>query len=124
MVFSFLNKLPIPNLKHYCLFSFSLLTLVLIYSLKLFNDIRLNHENQQKNEKKPDENLVEFLRNTFNYRPDQSENDHPREESYLMSTYDAISREPWCIWVIALFQSICFSEKLENMISFFLLGVG
>jgi hypothetical protein len=115
MVFSFLNKLPIPNLKHYCLFSFSLLTLVLIYSLKLFNDIRLNHENQQKNEKKSDENLVELLTNSFNNQPEQPENYGPREESYLTRTYEAISHEPWCIWVSCFsFDQIDLVENLKK----------
>ena len=43
----FLNRLPIPNLKHYCLLSFSLFLLVLLYAYKILND--LNNINNNNN---------------------------------------------------------------------------
>lgn len=76
----FLNKLPIPNLKHYCIFSFGLLGLVILYSQKILRDL--------KND---------------NYKSDKFDYVNSIETSgYLFTTYKAITNEPWCLWVFML----------------------
>lgn len=76
-----LNKLPVPNLKHYCLVSFSLLAFVLIYAQKLLHDIK---NSTYKNDKF--EEYTEYLEQNGN----------------LMTTYRAVIIEPWCLWVTTL----------------------
>ncbi|CAF0766096.1 unnamed protein product [Brachionus calyciflorus] len=80
----FLKKLPIPNLKHYCLFSLSLLFIVIIYTNKLIHDIR----NERNDTNKVNQNKTNV--------PFESEN-------LFELAYNEIMNEPWCVWVLVNF---------------------
>ena len=82
----FLKKLPIPNLRHYCLFSLTMLFIVFIYVNKLIHDIR----NKELN---IDEQLI-------NENSDQkSFNKNRSSLSFYELAYNEIMNEPWCVWV-------------------------
>lgn len=91
----FLNRLPIPNLKQYCIVSVSFLALVTIYAQKLFHD--LINENFAEN----------FDRKTLD------------ENGYVLTIFNAIIDEPWCIWVIINFcycGLLIFSKIIQGII--------
>jgi hypothetical protein len=86
-----LNRLPIPNLKHYCVLSFSLFFLVIIYAYKIFNDLNnqintlasTNHDTSEPNDASSDPFDEDVQRN-----------------GTLKIIYRTVTNEPWCIWVI------------------------
>lgn len=81
----FLKKIPIPNLKHYCLFSICLLFIVFIYVNKLIHDIRSKESNYEKRHlKNENESLSENSSNL----------------NFYELAYNEIMNEPWCVWVI------------------------
>ena len=71
-----LNRLPVPNLKHYSLLSFGLFLIVAIYSQKILHDLA--------NDKYPND--------TYNF-------EYIVTNGYFYTTYKMIVNEPWCIWV-------------------------
>lgn len=89
-----LNRLPIPNLKHYCVLSFSLFFLVIIYAYKIFNDLNnqintlasTNHDTSEPNDASSDPFDEDVQRN-----------------GTLKIIYRTVTNEPWCIWVLINF---------------------
>ena len=72
----FLNRIPIPNLRHYCLVSLSLFAVVFLYAQKVLHDL----SNSKFSNEKYDAAYVE-------------------ENGYFYTTFKTITSEPWCIWV-------------------------
>ncbi|RNA42947.1 E3 ubiquitin- ligase AMFR-like [Brachionus plicatilis] len=102
----FLKKLPIPNLKHYCLFSLSLLCIVFIYVNKLIHDIRSKEDNEDeghlKNEKLEEKDFVK----------------NKSKLSFYELGYNEIMNEPWCVWVLINFcycVLIIIGKILQNI---------
>lgn len=71
----FLNRLPVPNLKQYCLLSFSFLILITIYAQKIFHDLVY-----EKYDENFDPKILEI-------------------NGYFITVCKIILDEPWCIWV-------------------------
>lgn len=93
----FLNKLPIPNLKHYSLISFGLLGIVLLYSQKLFFELKNNSYTNDK----------------FNA------NESIEQNGLLYTTYKAITHETWCVWSLINFcycGILLFSKVIQGII--------
>ncbi len=97
----FLNRLPIPNLKHYCLLSFSLFLLVLLYAYKILNDLNNINNNNNNNSTtnnyglgEEEEVLDDLLTNTNKF------NTNNTTAKFI---YKTITNEPWCIWVLINF---------------------
>lgn len=82
-----LKKIPIPNLKHYCLFSISLLFIVFIYANKLIHDIRSKEVNNK------DKQLINEISDQKSIFKNRS------FLSIYELAYDEIMNEPWCVWV-------------------------
>lgn len=95
----FLNKLPIPNLKHYSLFSFGLLAIVLLYSQKLFYELK---NNSYKNEKFDAVDSIE-------------------QNGLLFTTYKAVTHESWCILTLINF-CYCGILLISRIIQGFVFG--
>ena len=94
----FINRLPIPSLKQYCVASFALIGIVVIYANKLLHDMKNNEYTNEKFE-----NHVEYL----------------EEHGYFLTACRTISREPWCIWVLINFcycGLILFSKVIQGII--------
>lgn len=121
-----LNKLPIPNLRHYCLFSFSLLSLVALYAYKVMYDLRNNVLDPV------DEAQISSSSSGSADEPDaQSTSTSSLESSstllvndnstvsLLASTYRAVANEPWCVWVLINFSYCClilFSKIIQMVV--------
>ncbi len=72
----FLNRLPVPNLKHYCIVSLSCFVFVTLYAQKIFHDLAVNTYSSEKFD-------AEFI----------------AQNGYFYTTYKTIINEPWCVWV-------------------------
>lgn len=106
-----LTKLPIPSLRHYCLFSFSLLSLVALYAYKVMYDFRNKDEPQQ------DEEVNSNTRISIDITP--STLDEASKASMVWSTYHAVVNEPWCVWVLINFSYCClilFSKIIQMVV--------
>jgi hypothetical protein len=91
-----LNKLPIPNLKHYCAFSLALFVVVLVYAQKILRDISKNEYTSEKYDK-------EYI----------------KANGSFYTTYKVIVNEPWCIWVLINFcycGLLIFSKIIQGLI--------
>lgn len=92
----FLNRIPIPNLRHYCLVSLSLFAIVFLYAQKVLHDLT----NAKFANEKYDAAYVE-------------------ENGYFYTTFKMITSEPWCIWVLVNFcycGLLIFSKIIQNII--------
>jgi hypothetical protein len=93
----FLNKLPIPNLRVYSMFSTILLSVLLFYSQKIYNDLQSNVYKSEKFD--PVESI--------------------EKDGYFVTTYLAIANEPWCVWVMINFCYCClllFSKVIQGIV--------
>lgn len=98
----FLNKLPIPNLKHYCLFSFTLLVIVIIYANKLLHDIKNNTFNSNVNRivnETIDSNAINNADASSYSNLNSNYSVYMEKYGYFYTAYKAVTNEPWCIWV-------------------------
>ena len=92
----FLNRVPIPTLKHYCLFSLTLFLIVFIYAQKVLHDT--------SNDK--------FANEKFDAA-------YVNENGLLAATLQTVTHEPWCIWSLINFcycGLILFSKLLQVVI--------
>lgn len=93
----FLNKLPIPNLRVYSMFSTLLLSVLLFYSQKIYYDLKNNVYKSEKFD--PIESI--------------------EKDGYFKATYLAITNEPWCVWVMINFCYCClllFSKVIQGIV--------
>ena len=111
-----LNKLPIPNLRHYCLFSFSLLSLVALYAYKVHYELRNVIE----------ESAVSETRQTTAEQEDRLSDalmslnaTIVTTANLIATTYRIIVSEPWCVWVLINFSYCClilFSKIIQMVV--------
>lgn len=125
-----LNKLPIPSLRHYCLFSFSLLSLVALYAYKVMYDLRNDEQQQQQQQAPPtsqDEGVNSNARTIVDLTSSSSSSVGSLDElssslskaSIIASTYNAVVNEPWCVWVLINFSYCClilFSKIIQMVV--------
>lgn len=112
-----LTKLPIPSLRHYCLFSFSLLSLVALYAYKVMYDFRNEEDEQQRSSLQQDEEVNSNTRISIDLTP--STLDEASKASIIWSTYHAVVNEPWCVWVLINFSYCClilFSKIIQMVV--------
>lgn len=91
-----LNRLPIPNLKHYCTLSISLFLIVILYGQKVLFSI--------KND---------------DYYNEQFNSTYLQANGYVYTFTTALANEPWCIWVMincCYCALLLFSKLLQKMI--------
>ena len=111
----FLNKLPMPNLKHYCMLSFGLLAIVLAYFQKIFYEYK-QHEASASvaaaTAAAASENPAAAALLNVNLT------DSIRTHGLFVTTYRTVCSEPWCIWVLINFCYCClllFSKVVQGI---------
>lgn len=93
---TFLNRLPIPNLKHYCILSFGFLVFISIYAQKIFHD--LVNDNYDKN----------------------FDTESLAVNGYFLTVCKIILDEPWCIWVSLINSYTYFNSYFIKTIIIYL----
>lgn len=95
-----LNRLPIPNLKHYCVLSFSLFFLVIIYAYKIFND--LNNRSDILASTTSPITANQDTPESIDATSELFDEDAKRNVTFK-TIYRTVTNEPWCIWVLINF---------------------
>jgi hypothetical protein len=91
-----LNRLPIPNLAHYCWLSCTLFLIVILHAQRVLYNITND-----------------------TYVSDQLNSTYIQQNGYVYTVYKAIMNEPWCIWVLingCYCGLLLFSKILQKMI--------
>ena len=137
----FLNRLPIPNLRHYCMLSLFLFLLVVLYANKVLHDIAYNrfarslqqaHQQEQQQEQQlpqlssnsnePDQPLQQLLPSMPVNRSNGTtiyDLAYVEANGYLFSILKIITSEPWCIWVLINFcycGLLLFSKVIQGIV--------
>jgi autocrine motility factor receptor len=112
-----INRLPIPSLKQYCLASFTLLSIVVIYGNKLLHEITtdnstVNNNNTLINNTDILASLKPNILEDFDYQ-------YLKENGHWWTAYKVVTKEPWCVWVLINFCYCClilFGKFVQKII--------
>ena len=91
-----LNRLPIPNLRHYCWVSLTLFLMVVLHAQRVLYNITND-----------------------TYFSEQFNSTYIQTNGYVYTVSKAVINEPWCIWALincCYCALLVFSKLLQKMI--------